>query len=386
MTKPNSKAKPTEAKDAHDDGINDSLNEKTSRPKKEETSAKEQTKGGSGESSTDASSPSIPPLSNPTVASNTHMLPPITVKKNAGSTIPTNTQSEFNPYVTFSSKYPGGQQQPPPPLQIIQDTTHQVNSNETNYFFKSGRPKVRVDDYNIKKFSVAKSPLTSQSTPGSAPATRPHTCTFEGCTWSFERKSDLKRHLKSHAPPIYQCPYYRNDPTCHRNGGAFNRLDVLKRHLRLVHYVKDKHQMVPPAPGPMVGSTGGAMVLPTKKEDPGWCRACQKMFPNSKIFIDHCWDCAQHITPAEWKKAGDTGDTGRDQESDRTTQQQAYQALAARSNNLYELSRISTEEKEAASAFFTSQSESTEGESKRKTSAEEPTMKVEPAHKRTRKS
>lgn len=111
---------------------------------------------------------------------------------------------------------------------------------------------------------------------------KPYVCSFEGCEWSFARQSDLRRHTKSHKEPTFHCPYWRTDPTCHRNGGSFSRLDVLKRHLRLVHYVKDKQQIFP-------GS------------DPGWCRACQKMFQSSKHFIDHCVDCANQISPAEWR-------------------------------------------------------------------------------------
>jgi Zn finger protein HypA/HybF involved in hydrogenase expression len=62
-------------------------------------------------------------------------------------------------------------------------------------------------------------------------------------------------------------------------------LDVLKRHLRLVHYVKDKQN-----------------ILVNSKEDPGWCRSCQRMFPNSRAFIDHCIDCTSQFMPTEWKK------------------------------------------------------------------------------------
>lgn len=132
----------------------------------------------------------------------------------------------------------------------------------------------------------------SAFTPTEPPAeSKPYVCGFEGCSWSFARQSDLRRHTKSHKEPTFHCPYWRTDPTCHRNGGSFSRLDVLKRHLRLVHYVKDKQQIFP-------GS------------DPGWCRACQKMFQSSKHFIDHCVDCANQISPAEWRstsgaKSGD---------------------------------------------------------------------------------
>lgn len=112
-------------------------------------------------------------------------------------------------------------------------------------------------------------------------------CTYEGCSWAFARQSDLRRHEKSHRSPMFHCPYWRIDPTCHKNGGSFNRLDVLKRHLRLVHYVRDKEHVIP-------GS------------DPGWCRACQKVFPSSKQFVDHCSECASKFLPAEWRALAST--------------------------------------------------------------------------------
>lgn len=133
-----------------------------------------------------------------------------------------------------------------------------------------------LQDVRDAKLKSGFSPLSLALDP------KPYVCTFEGCSWSFARQSDLRRHTKSHKEPGFHCPYWRTDPTCHRNGGSFSRLDVLKRHLRLVHYVKDKQQIFP-------GS------------DPGWCRACQKMFQSSKHFIDHCVDCANQISPAEWR-------------------------------------------------------------------------------------
>lgn len=161
--------------------------------------------------------------------------------------------------------------------------------------FTSQYPPSTTTFYNYNGNVVTKSdPLMAedQTKPAATPAKkrskplskedRPHACTFDGCKWAFSRISDLRRHEKSHAAPIYNCPYYRNDPTCHRNGGAFNRLDVLKRHLKLVHYVRDKHQNF-------------------IKSDSGWCRSCQRMFPSSKTFIVHCLECAQSSAPTEWK-------------------------------------------------------------------------------------
>lgn len=105
-----------------------------------------------------------------------------------------------------------------------------------------------------------------------------HVCRHEGCTWAFFRPSDLKRHAKSHTKPMFHCPYWNVYRSCHRNGGSFSRLDVLKRHLRLVHYVRNKQL-----------SNG----------DHGWCRACQKLFLSSKSFVDHCLECAASLAKGE---------------------------------------------------------------------------------------
>lgn len=102
---------------------------------------------------------------------------------------------------------------------------------------------------------------------------KPYACKFPDCPWSFARKSDQRRHLRSHENPTFHCPYWQSDPTCHRNGGSFNRLDVLKRHLKLVHFVQ------------------------FKQSESGWCRTCEKIFNSPKHFVEHCEKCAESIRP-----------------------------------------------------------------------------------------
>lgn len=108
---------------------------------------------------------------------------------------------------------------------------------------------------------------------------KPFACTFPGCTWSFSRQSDQRRHMKSHNNPEFKCPFWILDPSCHRNGGEFNRLDVLRRHLKLVHLKKDE-------------KNGG--------EFAGWCKTCMSYFTNARVFTDHCESCAEIHRPTDW--------------------------------------------------------------------------------------
>lgn len=149
----------------------------------------------------------------------------------------------------------------------------------TEVAFKSGRPR-KAADRVIKP--------RAKSTPGVSDE-RPFACKQEGCDWAFARHSDLRRHARSHYEPMFRCPFWKNDPSCHRNGGAFNRLDVLKRHLRLVHFVQDKH---PDNRNP--------------KSNEGWCRACQKLFPDTRSFVDHCFTCEKIYPTLNLKMASNT--------------------------------------------------------------------------------
>lgn len=174
----------------------------------------------------------------------------------------------------------------------------------------------KQDEFSVKKFASKKSPVDSQL--------KPYECTFPQCKWAFARQSDLRRHAKSHTEPMFHCPYWRNDQSCHRNGGAFNRLDVLKRHLRLVHYVKDKQQFIPEG----------------SKDDPGWCRVCQRMFQNSRKFVGHCLDCAQQTVPRP-------ASTQPEKPPPSNKKYPEYQGIpqSSQNNQLYELSRLNPDEK-----------------------------------------
>lgn len=145
-----------------------------------------------------------------------------------------------------------------------------ITYQNTNY---SHSKSALLYNHNFK-INKPKGPPSSKNNPSDPP--RKHPCPFEGCLWAFQRLLDLTRHIRSHEKPKFHCPYWKSDPSCHRNGGLFNRLDVLKRHLKLVHYVHDRFTLSDEFPG----------------EETGWCRSCQRMFQNTKVFIDHCEECA----------------------------------------------------------------------------------------------
>lgn len=119
------------------------------------------------------------------------------------------------------------------------------------------------------------------SLPNNSPD-RIYKCTHPGCDWSFARSSDQKRHIRSHQKPNLRCPYWELEPNCSRKGAMFYRLDVLKRHLRLVHLNR-----VTDSP------TGG-----------GVCRICSNHFNTSRDFLDHCDSCAQTALAQKKKQNG----------------------------------------------------------------------------------
>ncbi|KAK9461522.1 uncharacterized protein V1516DRAFT_648624 [Lipomyces oligophaga] len=156
-----------------------------------------------------------------------------------------------------------------------------ASANATLDFLHPGQQpqQPQQQQQHVQAVAVGNSQQQSgRSASQSSSASRPYRCPHPGCKWTFARHSDQRRHLRSHYSPNFHCPYWRTDPTCHRNGGAFNRLDVLKRHLRLVHFVQ------------------------LKDSDAGWCRLCQKMFASPRVFVEHCEKCADSVQPTEWKK------------------------------------------------------------------------------------
>lgn len=109
------------------------------------------------------------------------------------------------------------------------------------------------------------------------------------CKWVFNRHSDLTRHLKSHNEPEYHCPFWHPEyETCpHKNKGSFSRLDILKRHLKLVHF--------------HVFKNSNEQDSRLKRRNGGECLSCGGVFLTMKDFIDHVGDCALNNPMEKWR-------------------------------------------------------------------------------------
>lgn len=151
--------------------------------------------------------------------------------------------------------------------------------------FTTSLPKIRKTRRQI----VAKSKDTSND-----PA-NPKRYRCAHCTWSFTRQSDLRRHLKSHNKPQYHCPFFSfKYHTCsHKTDGSFNRLDVLKRHLKLVHFNPDQN--------PKDLSLEADEKTKKKRFDSGTCLSCSVHFDDVKAFILHVPECAENTPMKIWK-------------------------------------------------------------------------------------
>lgn len=169
------------------------------------------------------------------------------------------------------------------------------------------------------------------------------------CTWSFSRASDLRRHFKSHKKPQYHCPFWNEKyNTCpHKSFGSFNRLDVLKRHLKLVHYDPDDEEVFKIKRRKIKNEDGseehtkelhnaseniekdkekdnenggrdedshengdenenetnieGSPVDKSTISDAGSCLSCGKYFKKARDFIAHVSACAEKTPMKKWR-------------------------------------------------------------------------------------
>ncbi|KAK6460583.1 hypothetical protein DFJ63DRAFT_315249 [Scheffersomyces coipomensis] len=249
--------------------------------------------------------------------------------------------------VAYSNYYP----QAPHPSNLQEDLINNqlyFKPNSASTISKTITSTSDLKNANFKKFNINKKSSTTSTS-----NSRPYACEFEGCTWSFSRRSDLRRHSKSHSEPMFHCPYYELDQTCHRNGGSFNRLDVLKRHLKLVHYIKD------------VRKDDNQLPFSNNiKEDPGWCKGCQRMFPNSKAFIEHCIGCSKYLANKKNSELNsavvntkDNNDT-KTNDTSRSTISTASSDVTITTNNTSQSEEQTTVQKQDTSTYVTIQNTS----------------------------
>lgn len=197
--------------------------------------------------------------------------------------------NQFNQTYTFPDLSPAlATFQPSIPISMIPNLISQLPFS-TDF-------KLDVNNDNNKN-------INSKDTSNDPAFPKPYRCAH--CTWSFSRPSDLRRHLKSHNAPQYHCPYWNQEfATCpHKSGGSFNRLDVLKRHLKLVHYepdVKELFRFNRKKKISEINNNNNNKGL-SNKNDGGYCLSCDKHFDTVKEYIIHVTNCAINTPMYKWK-------------------------------------------------------------------------------------
>ena len=127
-------------------------------------------------------------------------------------------------------------------------------------------------------------------------AERPEKCPIPTCEYhikGFARKYDKQRHTLAHYKGIMVCGF------CPGSGSpmekSFNRADVFKRHLTVVHGVK---QLSPQSrkKSPSFGTTKKATNSPS---DIGKCSVCLHVFKSALEFYEHLDDCVLSVVQQE---------------------------------------------------------------------------------------
>jgi len=85
----------------------------------------------------------------------------------------------------------------------------------------------------MRDASQENSPSSSTATGGNPPSSGPFTCNVQGCSRSYRRIHELRRHERVH---LSTRPHACRFSNCRRSGqNGFTRKDHLKQHLRQVH-------------------------------------------------------------------------------------------------------------------------------------------------------
>ena len=120
---------------------------------------------------------------------------------------------------------------------------------------------------------------------------RPEKCPFVTCDYhkkGFARRYDKQRHLLTHYKGTMVCGF------CPGSGSAaeksFNRADVFKRHLILVHGV-EKSSLTSPKKSP----SAKRATSQSSNAITGKCSTCGVIFDNTENFYDHLDECVIRV-------------------------------------------------------------------------------------------
>jgi len=125
---------------------------------------------------------------------------------------------------------------------------------------------------------------------------RPEKCPIQSCDYhikGFARKYDKNRHILTHCKRTMVCGF------CLGSGSAaeksFNRADVFKRHLKMVHGI----EKMPPrkkAPGAVAP---GKKLTDYPPHATSKCSTCSQAFSNARGFYEHLDDCVLRVVQQE---------------------------------------------------------------------------------------
>jgi hypothetical protein len=127
---------------------------------------------------------------------------------------------------------------------------------------------------------------------------RPEKCPIQTCDWhvkGFARKYDKNRHTLTHYKGTMVCGF------CPGSGSAaeksFNRADLFKRHLTVVHAVEQTAPNSRKKASPNTNS--GKKLAGYPPDATGKCSTCSATFANAQDFYEHLDDCVLCIVQQE---------------------------------------------------------------------------------------
>ena len=129
---------------------------------------------------------------------------------------------------------------------------------------------------------------------------RPEKCPIPTCEYhrkGFSRKYDKNRHTLTHYKGTMICDF------CPGSGSSsekcFNRADVFKRHLTIVHGVEQN----PPNSRKRTSRGSSSTVAGSGSGVNGRCSICARTYPTAQDFYEHLEECVlnqvQNIDPSE---------------------------------------------------------------------------------------